>query len=34
MSGDAYLSLQVNIICVLVSLIGATVLFRHPHWFW
>jgi hypothetical protein len=28
-----YLSLQINIICMLVALIGATVITRHPAWF-
>lgn len=29
-----YLSLQANIICLLLFLIGVAVIFRHPGWFW
>jgi hypothetical protein len=28
-----YLSLQVNVICLLVALIGCTVIVKHPAWF-
>jgi hypothetical protein len=28
-----YLSLQANIICLLLALIGATIIIRHPMWF-
>jgi phosphate transport system substrate-binding protein len=34
MRKDTYLLMQLNIICVLLSLIGATAVFRHPTWFW
>jgi hypothetical protein len=28
-----YLSLQINIICLLLALIGATIITKHPKWF-
>ncbi len=28
-----YLSLQVNVICLLLALIGCTIIVRHPAWF-
>jgi hypothetical protein len=30
---DRLLLFQVNIICLLVSLIGITAVFKHPEWF-
>jgi phosphate transport system substrate-binding protein len=33
MRKDAYLLMQVSIICALLSMIGATALLRHPNWF-
>jgi hypothetical protein len=33
-SGDLhYLLLQINIVCLLLALIGTTVIVRHPAWF-
>ena len=33
-SGDLrYLSLQINVICLLLALIGTTVIVKHPGWF-
>jgi len=34
MRKDDYLLIQLNIMCVLLSMVGATALFRHPNWFW
>jgi hypothetical protein len=31
-SNTGYLSLQVNIICLLLALIGSAVIIRHPAW--
>ena len=28
-----YLSLQINIICLLVALVGVTIITQHPNWF-
>lgn len=28
-----YLSLQINIICLLLALLGMTILTEHPNWF-
>lgn len=33
MSETRYLGLQINIICVLVALIGLTLITQHPKWF-
>jgi multisubunit Na+/H+ antiporter MnhG subunit len=33
MSSNNYLSLQANIICLLLALVGATAIIRHPDWF-
>jgi hypothetical protein len=33
MRNDDYLMLQTCIICVLLALIGTTMVFRHPDWF-
>ena len=33
-SGDlGYLLLQINVICLLLALIGSTVIVKHPAWF-
>jgi hypothetical protein len=33
MSENDYLGFQVNVICLLLALIGATVIAKHPDWF-
>jgi hypothetical protein len=33
MSKNDYLSLQVNIICLLLALVSTTAIIRHPAWF-
>lgn len=33
MGGNDYLSLQVNIICLLLALISTTAIIKHPDWF-
>ncbi len=33
MSKNGYLSLQANIICLLLALIGSTAIIEHPGWF-
>jgi hypothetical protein len=33
MRGTNYLSLQANIICLLLALIGSTAIIKHPDWF-
>jgi len=33
MKGNDYLPLQANIICLLLALIGSTVIIQHPGWF-
>jgi hypothetical protein len=32
-NAKGYLSLQVNVICLLLALIGSTVIVEHPAWF-
>ena len=32
-NGTGYLSLQANIICLLLALIGSTIVIRHHDWF-
>jgi hypothetical protein len=33
MSKNDFLSLQANVICLLLALIGATAIIEHPDWF-
>jgi hypothetical protein len=33
MSNTSYLSLQANIICLLLALIGTAIIIEHPEWF-
>ena len=33
MRDNDFLSLQANIICLLLALIGSTAIIKHPHWF-
>jgi hypothetical protein len=33
MNKNDYLSLQANVICLLLALIGTTVIIEHPDWF-
>jgi hypothetical protein len=33
MRGTNYFSLQANIICLLLALIGSTAIIKHPDWF-
>jgi hypothetical protein len=33
MKANDYLPLQANIICLLLALIGSTVIVQHPDWF-
>jgi hypothetical protein len=32
-NGTGYLSLQANIICLLLALVGTTAIIQHPNWF-
>jgi hypothetical protein len=32
-SETGYLSLQINIICLLLALLGVTIITQHPDWF-
>jgi hypothetical protein len=32
-NGTGYLSLQINVICLLLALVGITIITEHPDWF-